>query len=104
MGEVTTKAAEVDWGKVSDAIYNILSILAGAVKNPWLAAIASVMAVGATYWIIWYIKRHLRKIEEEAAKKETERGHQEQIEIRIPENRDNNERDNRNRSKLDDMN
>jgi len=103
MEPVTETAKQIDWVGLFNTFKSLTSIVTSVASNPVGWAIG-VGVVGLVITIlILSVKRWLKNKEIEAAQRETERQIPEQREERIPENAENNDRDNDNRSKLDQL-
>lgn len=102
MDQVTDKVITITQQQ-ADRVIELIIAIAAILKNPVGAAIAT--AVGSVLgWIVLrIIKKKIHNAEVDHAQQETEKGHQDQIEHRIPETVESNEKDNAGRSKLDQL-
>ncbi len=98
--KLPTTADLADWANTAK---NVISIVAGIAKNPIGFAIGSAVVVALGFLVWTLIKRWIKNKEIEAAKRETERQIPDQLEVREPENRAGNDKDNDNWNKLDDI-
>jgi hypothetical protein len=90
------------------AINHILSIIAsslaaisGIAANPVMFLVGLGVSLAAAVGIYMFIRSKFKQAAIDAAKKDTEIGYQNQIDNRIPENEKNNEKDNKDRTDLD---
>lgn len=82
-------------------VWGIVSKILSLVQTP-IGVVVSTAVWGLIAWAAYkFILAKINKKAKEAAKIDTDKGHQEQIENRLPTNAENNKKDNENRSKLD---
>ncbi len=81
----------------------LLKFISGAVANPWLTGIISLLVISLGVFGYWWVTRKIDRAQRDAAQRNSERQHKEVIEREVIENEQKNDIDNANRTKLDDL-
>jgi Zn-dependent protease with chaperone function len=97
-------ASQASGDKLKELVETILNIVSTALlitENPILSVVSLLLTGLGGFLIYWWIKRWIKKKSIEAAEKDTQKDFQDQIENRLPENKEANEKDDQNRKDLD---
>lgn len=106
MDKIVSNAASTGAEKLYDLVQQILAIIIGILgvaENPILSFVSVAVVTVGGYLVYLWVKNWINKKAIEAAEKDSQKDFQDQIDTRLPENKEANEKDEENRKKLDQL-